>query len=216
MFSSRGAAARSVLAVTLAAATALGGVAPASAGDWDNGWNDDVNVYRERPIAIDETYGQRDIGASRHLYRDEVGRFYIRHGRKQYVQYWDDARPHRPHPQPVEQPRRKRDKTAEAAIIAGIAGLAIGAVIAGTQQQPQRVIAQPAPHPRPNTHPVPRDTFPERPRDIGGPRVISIDNAYEPWTQGWADWCRARYRSFNINTGTFTGYDGVKRFCEVK
>ncbi|NJR13643.1 MAG: BA14K family protein [Phyllobacteriaceae bacterium] len=91
-----------------------------------------------------------------------------------------------------------------------------GAVIAGTQQQPRTVIAQPAPNYRPNYRPVPRDAFPERPRNTSEPRVITYEGAYEPWSEGWADWCRARYRSFNINTGTFTGYDGVKRFCEVK
>ena len=37
----------------------------------------------------------------------------------------------------------------------------------------------------------------------------------EPWTGEWYDYCRARYRSFNANTGTFTDYDGVKKFCQA-
>jgi hypothetical protein len=37
----------------------------------------------------------------------------------------------------------------------------------------------------------------------------------EPWTDEWYDYCRARYRSFNDRTGTFTGYDGVKKFCQA-
>jgi len=36
----------------------------------------------------------------------------------------------------------------------------------------------------------------------------------EPWTDEWYEWCSNRYRSFNARTGTFTGYDGVKYFCQ--
>ena len=28
-------------------------------------------------------------------------------------------------------------------------------------------------------------------------------------------YCSDRYRSFDPNTGTFVGYDGVRRFCEA-
>jgi hypothetical protein len=211
--STRGSAARSILSVTLAAATvaATFSAAPAKADHLDGfapGWE-------QQPEWAGES-------SHRRVYRDEVGRFIVRRGEKHYIQFWDEGRtpghwqPHHPQPQPVEQPRRKRDKTAEAAIIAGIAGLVVGGIIAGSQQQPQRVIAQPQPHRQPLPRPVPNNAFPERPRDISGPRVVTIERAFEPWTEGWADWCRARYRSFDIRTGTYTGYDGVKRFCEVK
>lgn len=42
------------------------------------------------------------------------------------------------------------------------------------------------------------------------------DDAIEPWTDEWFDYCRARYRSFNARTGTFTGYDGIKYFCQAQ
>lgn len=42
------------------------------------------------------------------------------------------------------------------------------------------------------------------------------NDAIEPWTDEWFDYCRARYRSFNARTGTFTGYDGVKYFCQAE
>ena len=35
----------------------------------------------------------------------------------------------------------------------------------------------------------------------------------EPWSAAWYDYCEARYRSFDPDTGTYTGYDGRTRFC---
>ncbi|MCU0831932.1 MAG: BA14K family protein [Rhizobiaceae bacterium] len=164
------------------------------------------------------------------FYRDEIGRFYIRHGQRIYVQYWDhDVNPEiddhggtihhggwngdwEENVAPAHPPvRKKRNKQAEAAIIAGIAGLAIGAIVGGVQQQTRPVVAQPV---RPVTPPQLSNAYPPRP--AAGPHVVTVNNAFEPWTPAWHDWCRNRYRSFNPASGTFTGYDGVKRFCVVK
>lgn len=53
-----------------------------------------------------------------------------------------------------------------------------------------------------------------------GPRVVTYEDtvgvAYEPWTAGWLDYCRSRYRSFDERSGTFMGYDGVRHFCQVR
>jgi BA14K-like protein len=182
------------LAATLSASVVAGSVAPAAANDF----------YYD-----DQSYDEQDFAAqsTRSIYRDEIGRYYIRHGRKQYIQYWDRE----VHRNPVVEPHRKRnrDKNLETAIIAGVAGLAVGAIIAGSQQQPREVYVQPKPR-----RVLPRTAFPDAPRS-DGPRVITYEGAFEPWTQDWADWCANRYRSFNISSGTFTGYDGVKRFCVV-
>ena len=35
----------------------------------------------------------------------------------------------------------------------------------------------------------------------------------QPWTGEWYEYCRARYRSFDANTGYFVGYDGRYYFC---
>ena len=188
------------LAATLSASVVAGIVAPASANDfYYDEQSDDQQVFDNQQFAAEST---------RSVYRDEIGRFYIRHGRKQYIQYWDRE----VHRDPVVQPRRNRDKNLETAIIAGVAGLAIGAIIAGSQPR-YREVAPVVNTPR--RRPLPRNAFPDAPTNYQ-PRVITYDGGYEPWTQGWADWCSQRYRSFKISNGTYTGYDGVSRFCVVK
>ena len=188
------------LATVLSASVVGASIAPAAANDLfydDQFENNQIFEQQEYPVA-----------STRSVYRDEIGRFYIRHGRKQYIQYWDRE----VHRDPVVQPRkRNRDKNLETAIIAGVAGLAIGAIIAGSQSQPREIIAQP----KPRVRPLPRNAFPDAPTNYQ-PRVITYEGAFEPWTQNWADWCTNRYRSFNISNGTYTGYDGVRRFCQVK
>lgn len=73
------------------------------------------------------------------------------------------------------------------AAAAGVIGLATGAIIAGALSQPRTV------------------TVYEEPVYYGGrPR---------PWTPSWYAYCDNRYRSFNPDTGTFTGYDGRTHFC---
>lgn len=37
----------------------------------------------------------------------------------------------------------------------------------------------------------------------------------EPWTASWFQYCSDRYASFNARTGTYRGFDGRERFCEV-
>lgn len=46
------------------------------------------------------------------------------------------------------------------------------------------------------------------------PEPVYRSGPIEPWTDAWFDWCTERYRSFNPRTGTYTGYDGVKYFCQ--
>jgi hypothetical protein len=31
---------------------------------------------------------------------------------------------------------------------------------------------------------------------------------------GWYEYCSSKYRSFNANTGTYTGYDGLTHYCQ--
>lgn len=57
-----------------------------------------------------------------------------------------------------------------------------------------------------NARPAPQPYYAPRPQPVYyGP---------QPWTGEWYEYCRARYRSFDANTGYFVGYDGRARFCQ--
>lgn len=137
--------------------------------------------------------------------------------------YHDDYRPRKKH---------KRDSGSDA-LAAGIIGFAIGAILAD-QARPRDVYIEPQPiyqAPQPiyiQPQPVYREPI-RRPysdqinndyNSYDEPRVIryedSVGASYEPWTPEWARWCNNKYRSFNQNTGTFRGYDGLDHFCVVK
>jgi hypothetical protein len=48
------------------------------------------------------------------------------------------------------------------------------------------------------------------PRVYPGPVYYSR----EPWSEGWYSYCGQRYRSFDLRTGYFMGYDGRAHFCQ--
>lgn len=98
-------------------------------------------------------------------------------------------------------------------LVAGILGLAAGAIAANLVAQssrsdaPEPVYRNPPHFPRPSPDrdfmvtPVYRAPHPAVPR------------SYEPWSNEWYRYCAGRYRSFDPDTGTFEGRDGVRRFC---
>ena len=54
------------------------------------------------------------------------------------------------------------------------------------------------------------------------PHVVTYDETVggqvatagiEPWSQAWFDYCHARFRTFDDQTGTFIGYDHQRHFC---
>ena len=100
-------------------------------------------------------------------------------------------------------------------VAAGVLGLAVGAIAAG-------VLADDPPYRPVYDEPIYRDPLP-RPRPHRPyyvepePSVVYYQDqaALEPWSPEWFRYCGDRYRSFDPDTGTFTGYDGVKRFCEA-
>jgi hypothetical protein len=95
------------------------------------------------------------------------------------------------------------------ALAAGVLGLAAGAIIGG-------ILAQP-------TYRSPVYADPYRYQNLGPvggyyangyyQQPVYARRSLQPWSRGWYDYCRNRYRSFNPRTGTFFGYDGREHFC---
>ncbi|MEM6665232.1 MAG: BA14K family protein [Pseudomonadota bacterium] len=87
--------------------------------------------------------------------------------------------------------KRKRSKDyTGAAVAAGIAGLAIGAIIAGSNQQ--------------RTYHAPRRQYRQANTHYGRPK---------PYTGEWYRYCASKYRSFDARSGTFMSYSGVRKLC---
>lgn len=112
--------------------------------------------------------------------------------------------------------QKRRNKNGEW-VAAGVIGLAIGAIVANEAAKKQHTyapqIAQPQYQPQITTD------FPPAPRSVSNRNnnnVVTLESAFQPWSQGWYEWCDDRYRSFNPNTGTYRGYDGLNHFCVVK
>lgn len=99
-----------------------------------------------------------------------------------------------------------RDRTAQVA--AGIAGFAVGAIVGNALSDDRRVAVN---------HQTSRHSGRHyRNDDRRHPRRQATYRTWgEPWSPEWFQWCRANYRSFNPQTGTWRGYDGKVRFCEV-
>ncbi len=94
------------------------------------------------------------------------------------------------------------------AIGAGIIGLALGAIIVGIATDSQN--ARDRDH---NPYMRPRPA-PDRPQfGFTPPQRAGYAGSLEPWSPGWYDYCEQRYRSFDPSSGTFTTYEGEKRFC---
>jgi hypothetical protein len=98
-------------------------------------------------------------------------------------------------------------------VAAGVLGLAVGAIAAGIATAPRDAYREPyATYREPVRRPRPVRPYPV-------PEVIYADGqdygAIEPWTRDWYAYCSARYRSFEPRSGTYTGYDGIRRFCDA-
>ena len=99
------------------------------------------------------------------------------------------------------------------ALLLGVLGLAAGAIIAGAILSEPPVNSPPPRYRRsaPGSGWADLDYYPPAPG--AGYRSAG---AIEPWTDAWYRYCTQRYRSFNPNTGTFRGYDGIDHFCVAR
>jgi BA14K-like protein len=96
-------------------------------------------------------------------------------------------------------------------VAAGVLGLAVGALAAGVA-----AAARPGYYYYDRVPAYGEPVYRERVYREGPVRAYqarTYARGLEPWSPEWYDYCESRYRSFNPRTGTFTGYDGVRRFC---
>jgi len=80
---------------------------------------------------------------------------------------------------------KRKNNDAAAAIALGVGALALGAIIAGSASQ------------QGHARPVYRNH----------------GNRPQPYTGAWYRYCAKKYRSFDAASGTFLGYDGVRKLC---
>ncbi|MET3589822.1 hypothetical protein ABID23_000909 [Bartonella silvatica] len=104
------------------------------------------------------------------------------------------------------------------ALAAGILGLAAGAVLGNVLKKPEQpqIIYQAVPQQRVVYQEVPQVVYQQIPQNQVIYEVNSTatyQQLHEPWTRGWLQYCKKKYRSFNPKTGTFRGYDGLDHLC---
>lgn len=145
---------------------------------------------------------------------------------------WNGHSSHYQHDYRRYKKRKQRNNNGDL-IAAGIIGLTLGAIIASEtakrrdadlyqRRQPYGSGYYPETggyYGGAGTH-IPMNEYPSS-GDVqrgNGPEVITYNDpvSYEPWTPAWRDWCDRHYRSFNPETGTYRGYDGLNHFCVPK
>ena len=192
--------ARTSTSIALASTIALGAMAStmtaASADQWGSRYSDGHGAIGHGRFEQQRNFRGNNLG------HGECRSFIDRRGYQRSV-----CAPQ----QQIIQRQKRDDKSAEVAIIAGIAGLVVGGIIAANQNK-QQVIQQPMN----NYKPIQNNAFPQAPTRVNQPYIVQANQSYEPWSQGWNQWCNNKYRSFNSQTGTFRGYDGLDHFCVVK
>ncbi|MDH6234367.1 hypothetical protein M2281_004985 [Mesorhizobium soli] len=60
---------------------------------------------------------------------------------------------------------------------------------------------------------APAPVAPAAPSHVYGITAPAAAAGPQPGSADWLRYCSGRYRTFNANTGTFTGYDGLQHFC---
>jgi hypothetical protein len=111
------------------------------------------------------------------------------------------VRPARPAPAP----RRRNNNAAGAAVAAGVLGIIAGGIIA-SQARPRPAYPPGYYDPAYDPNYYPRQAYP----------VYEAPGTYalRPRSREWYDYCSRRYRSFNPQTGMYTGLDGEQYVCQ--
>ncbi|NLR96701.1 BA14K family protein [Rhizobium sp. P38BS-XIX] len=111
---------------------------------------------------------------------------------------------------------RHRNRDGWALGAAGLAtGLIVGSAIASQPRyvEPGPAYAYPdydAPPPPYYYRPAPRRVYVER--DVGY-YAPPPSAGLRPWSPQWMRYCYDRYRTFDGQSGTYVGFDGMRHFC---
>ena len=104
------------------------------------------------------------------------------------------------------------------ALVGGAVGLATGLIIGnsigqnsyryGYSYYPRRTY-----YPQRTYKYTPRTVYQTRPVVRYVPEPVYHYGPPAPWTPAWYDYCSAKYRSFDRESGTFQPYSGPRKFC---
>ncbi|WP_328838927.1 BA14K family protein [Methylobrevis albus] len=109
----------------------------------------------------------------------------------------------------------RRHYDSGAVVGAGVAGLAVGALLGTALAAPPRYAPPPVTYVAPPPPPV---YYEAPPVYYQAPPVVYSSappaGGYPAYSAGWYSYCESRYRSFDPQSGTFVGYDGMRHFCQ--
>ncbi|MET3559691.1 hypothetical protein ABID39_000368 [Bartonella japonica] len=144
-----------------------------------------------------DSYSTHSILSKHHPYYSDGNhnRGHVHHQRREHHHHHVEHKVHRY----VQEHRETRNNSGDT-LAAGILGLAAAAILVNVfkkREQPQVVYQQ-----------IPKDQVIYEVQS-----TTTYQQLQKPWTHGWLQYCKKRYRSFNPQTGTFRGYDGLDHFC---
>ena len=123
-------------------------------------------------------------------------------------------------PGQAEAGSRHRDRALVAGAVGVTAGVLLGTALA-QPRYPAPVYVEPDPYYEPDVvYVAPRPRYRPYPRVVERVPVYDApvyrgysEYAPEPWTPDWYAYCASKYRSFDVNTGTFQPYYGPRQVC---
>lgn len=172
-----------------------------------------------------DSYSTRSVLSKHHPYYsdDRHNRHHVHHQRREHHHHHVERKIHRHVERKttthrhIHEHRVTRDNSGDT-LAAGVLGLAAGAILGNVLKKPEQpqVVYQQVPQSQRVYQQVPQVVYQQIPQNQVIYEVQSTttyQQLQQPWTHGWLQYCKKRYRSFNPQTGTFRGYDGLDHFC---
>ncbi|PIT69987.1 BA14K family protein [Bartonella tribocorum] len=181
--------------------------------DMRNGMNSYVPSYHSNNRSAFERHYSSHTYPHHHVdhKRREHNRHHVEHKTYHYTERKKITHHH------IHEHHVTRDNSGDA-LAAGILGLAAGAILGNVLKKPEQpqIIYQPVPQGQVVYQEVPQVVYQEVPQTqiiYESQSITTYQPFHQPWTRGWLQYCKKKYRSFNPRTGTFRGYDGQDHFC---